>query len=288
MPIPLHREHTGKQILIVTQAFDPHADELLLLLRYMGQEPIRLNIEAVPADSLLSYRLARLPGCSPSHDPVNVDAVPQDLAHYTLFIDGRLIEAEQVGAVWWRRPGPYQFAGSLAPEEEALAVAETAAAMHSFWLALQAAGCFWISEPASLVQASNLPEQLRRAASLGFALPRSLVNTRPGEVQSFYRKCGGRLVYRMLSGGGVLPEEQRKRAGATAALIRQDHLASLESLVSVPAFFAECLPASRFYQIVVIGSQVYAAQSTGSLEAVPHWWSAQIAELSYEKDRKSV
>ncbi len=131
-------EQTSRHIVIVTQAFDPHTDELLVLLRYMGQDPIRINTECIPGDSLLSYTFAGSEHCLAPENTAQGGTAPADSGHYTLFIDGRLIEAEQIGAIWWRRPAPYRFIGTLQPEELHLATAETEQAMQGFWLALSA------------------------------------------------------------------------------------------------------------------------------------------------------
>lgn len=116
-------KQTERHILIVSQAFDPHTDELLVLLRYLGQEPIRLNTEAIPANSLLSSHLSR--GQARVGSACSWEREPGDGSRYTLLLDGRTFEAEHIGAVWWRRPAPYQFAGELSPEEQRLAEAET-------------------------------------------------------------------------------------------------------------------------------------------------------------------
>ncbi|MBV9691553.1 MAG: hypothetical protein JO202_17780 [Ktedonobacteraceae bacterium] len=280
-------QSTSQQILIVTQAFDPHADELIVLLRYLEQEPLRLNTEVIPADSLLSYTFSSgkhsaMSSPSLSSGPTVADQPIEPLEHYTLLVDGRLIDARRVGAVWWRRPAPYQFVGTLQPEEYRFAVAETEQAMHSFWLALMAQGCYWMSAPPILALARNLPEQLRRAHHYGFALPRSLVTTRSGKVRALYQETGGQVVYRVLSGLTSATEDGHVEPPATSAILTQDHLAALDAMVSVPGLFQERLPAQRLYTVVVLGDQIFTAQTTQTLEQVPHWWSPQTYELMYE------
>ncbi|HLZ64547.1 MAG TPA: hypothetical protein VKR06_47060 [Ktedonosporobacter sp.] len=274
------RQQAGSVILLVTQSFDPHADELLVLLRYMGEEPLRLNTEALPADSLLSYRFAAGSEAAVFWAPNQAD--PAVIGRCSLLLDGRVIDAAQIGSLWWRRPGGYQFGAALSPEEEILAVGETAQALQGFCLALTASGCYWMSEPEALVRASNLPEQLRRAHHFGFALPRSLLSTHPGEVRTFAQATGGRLVYRLLSANAPLPEQRRGIPTLTSAPLLEEHLATIEEFLSVPALFQERLQAQQFYQVVVIGEQVFAAASLGSLESLPHWWSPQVCELPYE------
>ncbi len=270
-------QRAKKSILIVTQAFDPHADELIVLLRYMGQEPIRLNTEAIPTDSLLSYTFARGVASLKLDDIEQGDTVQGEPGRYTLFIDGRQIEARFVQSIWWRRPAPYRFGGTLEPEELRIATEETEQAVQSFCLALSAQGCYWISSPAALALARNLPEQLRRAHSYGFATPRSLLTTRVGHVRTFYQETGGHMVYRMLS--SLVTGMQN---GARSALVTEELLAAFEGTVTVPSLFYEQLSAKRFFLAVVIGDQVFAAQTTGGEEEITHWWSPQIAELSYE------
>ena len=272
------------QILIVTQAFDPHADELIVLLRYMGQEPIRLNTEAIPANSRLSYTIVRGQERSAFDDTVGSRTAPQEAGSYTLFIDGRQIEAERIRAVWWRRPAPYQFAGDLQPEEARLATIETELAMQGFWLALNSQDCYWISAPSALTIARNLPEQFRRARSFGFATPYTLVTTRAGQAHTFYEETEGQMVYRMLSSLVTSAQSGQQPPTANATRVHEEMLASLEGMVSVPCLFHEHLPARRFWVVVVIGNEIFAAQTTGTklMDEVPHWWSPQVTKLSYE------
>ncbi len=273
-------QNAEKSILIVTQAFDPHADELMTLLRYMGREPIRLNTNAIPGNSLLSYTFAR-----GTDDLAHHGALVEDLARYTLFIDGRLIEVQQIQSVWWRRPAPYQFVGTLQPEELRLATAETEQAMQGFWLALIAQGCAWMSTPGALALASNLPEQMRRAHCYGFATPQTLITTRAAQMRAFYQATAGQMVYCLLSSLStpILDGRQQPAAQDSVALLSSDLLAAFEHMVSVPCLFYECLPAQQFLVVVVIADQVFAAQTTqrASLDQVTHWWSSQVSELSY-------
>jgi hypothetical protein len=272
-------ERTSRQIVIVTQAFDPHADELLILLRYMGQEPIRVNTEAIPGNSLLSYTFSDFEHHLTLDDVARSSAGSADAGRYTLLVDGRMIEAKQVGAVWWRRPAPYQFIGTLQPEELRLAIAETEQAVQGFWLALSAHGCYWMSSPEALARARNRPEQIRRAQSCGFATPRSLLTTRAGHLRAFYQETGGQLVYRTLA---TQDEHQGLSPQGSCALVSEEMLAAFEDMVSVPCLFHQHLAASRFLQVVVIGAQVFAAQSASELSQITHWWSPAVSELSYQ------
>jgi len=275
---------SSQSILIVTQTFDPHADELLVLLRYMGQEPIRVNTDAIPGDSLLSYTFARGADLV-SDDSTHYGATPEYLAHYSLFLDGRLIEAQSVGSLWWRKPAPYQFIGTLQPEELHLATAETEQAMQGFWQVLLAQGCFWISPPASLARACNLPEQIRRARHYGFATPRSIITTQAEQMRTFYQETQGQMVYRMLS-GLITPTDgyQSSTAHVSAVPVNLEQLALFETMVSIPCLFHERLPAWRFLFAVVIAGHVFVAQTTkeASFDQIACWWSPQICELPYE------
>jgi hypothetical protein len=272
-------EQTSQRIVIVTQAFDPHTDELLVLLRYMGQGPIRINTECIPGDSLLSYTFA---GSEHRLAPENMaqdGTEPADSGRYTLFIDGRLIEAEQIGAIWWRQPAPYRFIGTLQPEELLLATAETEQAMQGFWLALSTQDCYWMSDPMVIALARNRPEQIRRAHRCGFAIPRSLLTTHSGHLRTFYQETGGQVVYRMLS---TQDGHQCLAPQESGALVSEEMLAVFEDMVSVPCLFHQRLESSRFLQVVVIGTHVFAAQTSGKLSQVAHWWSPEVSELSYE------
>jgi hypothetical protein len=153
--------------------------------------------------------------------------------------------------------------------------------MQAFWLALEASGCYWISAPAALCASRNLPEQIRRAKSLGFATPRTLLTTRPGHLRTFWQETGGQLVYRALS--SLRPVTQAGTAVPVGAVpVSSEQLLAFEEAVSVPSLFHERLPATRFLQVVVIGEQVFAAQTNEDVSSIAHWWDQEVQLVAYE------
>ncbi|MEM8531853.1 MAG: MvdC/MvdD family ATP grasp protein [Chloroflexota bacterium] len=235
-----------RQILIVTREFDPHADEMLLALRYMRQDVVRLNLESIPTRSLFAL-------------DYNGTAWINKIV-----VDGRPINVERIGAVWWRRPGMYHLPDGLSQIEAQFAIAEINQAIHGFWGSMH---CYWMSHPHAITTAQHNPEQLYRACHFGFTIPRTLVTTNPAQAHAFYESCAGKVVFRVMSDPALVvmehdPASPEQVSHATPATrLAQHHLEMLDSICMVPCMFQEAPPMiSRLY-VVLIEEHLFAVEA---------------------------
>src|SRR3954468_4414794 len=108
----------GKEIVILTQRFDPHADYVIDTLCTMGQEPIRLNTEDIPLESKLWFDLddARWSG--------GIEIKTND----------RVIDLTNVRSFWWRRPEAFGLPSGLTNREIRFAKGELTHTLASMWL----------------------------------------------------------------------------------------------------------------------------------------------------------
>ncbi len=174
----VHGMAKKERIVIVTDKFDPHADMVIVELRQMGYQPVRLHPADFPvsASATLEFDQHHWSGeLSHSKGPIDLDAIK---------------------SIWWRRPEPHVIAADLPQKERDFALRETGHAFAGLWSILD---CYWMSVPFLIRLASNKIEQLQRAAQLGFRVPHTLVTNDPSQVQTFYERCGGNMVYKALA-----------------------------------------------------------------------------------------
>jgi hypothetical protein len=181
-------------IVIVTEEFDPHVDQVLVLLREMGHEPARVHTADIPQHTSLSL----------SYDGANWKNILQTRT--------RTIPLEEVRSIWWRRPARAQLPETLTPDEEAFARAEVTHALTGMWEMLEHS-CYWVSFPANIRKAGHKISQLELASRLGLQVPRTVVSTEPDCVRHFYEACHGQMIYKTLS----TPHPISLRSGSSKA-----------------------------------------------------------------------
>ena len=264
------------QIVVVTQMDDPHADEVITKLVGMGHEPVRLNTDDIPENVVISLGFAG------------------DVGAWTGTIDvqtnGRRIDVEAIRSVWWRRPGPYLLPDDFSAQEREFAVDEIDHALRGLWASLD---CYWVSYPESIRQASWKGGQLRRAAELGFEVPRTLVTTNPEAARAFYDDCGGQLCYKVLTdpflGAPKMaekhPEELAPEPHETpTTMITAAELEMLDSVRLVPCLFQEYVPKRLELRVTVIGEEVFAAEiHSQDHEKARVDWHGQYDGVSFRK-----
>src|SRR4051812_44701763 len=168
-------------ILIVTDVVDAHADYLISFLRERGHEPVRLNSSDVSARATLAGSL-------------DGDAWAGTIAIHD---SGRCVDLAAVRSIWWRKPNAFGLSGTITdPQQREFAIEESDHAIRGL---LSALDCYWISHPEHIRRAGFKLDQLRRAAVLGFDVPRTLITTDPDAVRTFHADCGGQIIYKVLT-----------------------------------------------------------------------------------------
>jgi glutathione synthase/RimK-type ligase-like ATP-grasp enzyme len=244
-------------IVIFTEELDPHVDEVLLLLREMGQEPARVHTADIPQHTSLSL----------SYDGASWKNILQTRT--------RTIPLEAVRSIWWRRPTPVQLPETLTPDEEAFARSEATQAITGMWEMLEHS-CYWVSFPANIKKAGHKISQLQRARNLGLEIPRTLVSNDPNSVRTFYEACNRRMIYKTI--GDPHPTSLRFESRAErqkynqehpyvnfarsiyTTLIREQDLARLDTVHLAPGIFQEYIPKRVELRVTVIGDEIFTAE----------------------------
>ena len=117
---------------------------------------------------------------------------------------------------------------------------------------------FWISHPDAIKIADNKLAGLKKAASLGLAVPRTLVTNDAERVQDFYHCCNGQMVIKLFRGWSG------EWAGTTYAVltnrVEPKHLERLDAVKNMPCLLQEYVPKELELRVTVIGREVFAAE----------------------------
>ncbi len=228
---------TGKQrIVIVTDEFDPHADRLILTLRAMGHEPLRIHPADFPSRSHVSFLLQ------------------QDQWSGYIQTQTHTIALEEIRSIWWRKPTPYQIPEDLSADERDFVRKELDHALHGLWSSLD---CYWMSYPTYIQFASYKPYQLQLATELGFTVPRTLITMDPAQVRDFYEACDGNIIYKVLSNPQVVKKTQK---AVYTTPITSDQIEVLETVRATPCQFQEYIPKKIELRVTVIGDDIFTAE----------------------------
>jgi hypothetical protein len=173
------------RIVIVSDTFDLHTDAVMIELRKMGHQPVRLHPADVPTAASVTL------------------ALDQQRWSGAFALPKGTLDLGDIRSIWWRRPKPHVFDAELSPKEREFARLETEHTFAGLWSFLD---CYWMSFPPCIRRASNKIEQLQRAAQLGFRVPRTLVTNDPARVQEFYETCGRHMIYKALANPGLLAQ----------------------------------------------------------------------------------
>ncbi len=234
-----------KQILIITNSNDLHADLVIDRLLDKRARFFRLNLDEFPSD----YEIEMQYG----------DGMPNGIL--SRLPTRTSISTAEVGAIWTRKAGEFRFSSDdLGPQEHAYAKAETEHILTSVLLTIEG---YWMNHPLAIRNSMWKGEQLRRAARIGFKVPPSLATTCGDAVRRFRSDVGGEIIFKPLSspdlGADQVEFEDRVVPGLATTLISEAHEEMLDSLRVVPGFFQQLIPKRYELRVTVIGQRVFAA-----------------------------
>ena len=226
------------QIVIVTDEFDPHTDAIMVLLRQMGHDPIRIHPADIPlkAEALAYYNGSSWQG--------------------QIATRKRTLILDEIRSIWWRRPGSPTLLPTLSAEEEPFASVEVDHVLKGMWHGLEQK-CYWMSFPPAIRKASYKLSQLQQATILGFQVPRTLVTTDPERIRQFYEACDEAIIYKTFSNPQPDPKTPR---GIYTTPIHEEQLARLDTIRTAPGLFQEYIPKQVELRVTVIGDELFTAE----------------------------
>ncbi len=259
----------GTQIIIVTDMQDSHADEIILALRAMKYDPIRLNTDEIPKNITMSFEM--------------YNKTWKGTFNHT--INNRTIDIENIRSIWWRRPGTFLLPDELSEQEREFAKKEIGYVFDSVWRLVD---CYWVSFPPDIRKANFKMHQLQRAAEFGFEVPRTLVTSNKEDLLSFYELCERRIIFKVLFdpflAQNTVPPQNAPILQTYTTLITDKELAQIDSIALAPCQFQELIPKRLELRVTIIGDEVFAAEiHSQTHEKTTLDWRHYDIELPYRK-----
>jgi glutathione synthase/RimK-type ligase-like ATP-grasp enzyme len=224
-----------KKVLLVTEQYDPTADNLILILRRRDAPFLRLNLDCYPEASRLTY---------------NTTANGFD---GSVESDGRVVTFGEIGSVWYRASHARGFPTGLAIEELEFARREAESVLD----ALPAVTDWhWINDPRRHREAGWKPAQLSVARQLGFTIPQTVISNDPAKVRDFCQRCGGEIIYKPLAQSMVLEPGKAIFTG----VVTGKELASLDLIKHSPGIFQELVFKAYEVRVTFIAGKNFAVK----------------------------
>lgn len=249
-------------VLIVGREFDPHVDQMLVMLHQLGIGCLRWRIETFPRESGLT-----------------LETVGGDHAG-CLRIDGREVDLRSVRSVWYRRMAPPDLPSHLTDEERRFAVGEARAALEGL---ARVCDWFWVNHPDKAKIAGSKMLQLKIAAELGFRIPRTLVTNEPEKVRDFFHANRGAVIYKPFNSGFFAGTQ---KVCYTTPLAAKD-LDNLDLIRLTPGLFQENVAKKLEVRVTAIGRTVFATEihSQAHAGAADDWRAVETSELLHRPHR---
>jgi glutathione synthase/RimK-type ligase-like ATP-grasp enzyme len=225
-------------ILVVTEADDRTATQVIAKLHERGAEVARFNPADFPSRASVSIGLAAA-------------------ATATLTSGAATIDLHRLDALWYRRPQPPVAHDEVRdPKVRRYLEAECAQYLLDTWNLLH---CRFVpAAPAVIARAELKASQLAIAKSAGFELPPTLVSNSPDEMLDFYLAHNGQIVSK-LPGPAFNRHLGESFARYTEVVARRD-LGYAASIRFGPAIFQAYVPKRVELRITVVGQRVFAAE----------------------------
>jgi len=163
-------------ILAISNPDDVHAPAVLEVLARMGERTAVLDQADLPRTVAVTIRRGLTePGATFTGLPGGPDP----------------LRAEELTAIWWRRPLPFAPHAELSPADAVFAAEQVQSAVSGIWGSVRAA---WMNEPWLDERANHKVAQLTVAVECGLDVPPTVITSVPGEARAFLDELEGRPV----------------------------------------------------------------------------------------------
>ncbi|MEQ1615497.1 MAG: MvdC/MvdD family ATP grasp protein, partial [Hyphomicrobiaceae bacterium] len=136
------------------------------------------------------------------------------------------------------------------PDARRMVVSEMAAALEGCILALEPV--LWVNHPQANQNTRNKVLQLRVAASVGFALPDTLITADPDRIRRCFARWDGQMVAKLVGGQVVGHTTDDQFVVHTMRLDAAD-LEDSQSLAASPAIYQRLVPKECDVRVTVVG-----------------------------------
>lgn len=228
-----------KQIVIVTEKFDPHADTVIKELSKQKHDVIRLNTDEIPTNTAISY------------------SVKYDIQQRIDILNSeRQIDLDHIRSIWYRRVGSYVLPSD--PIIQSFAFNEINHSIQSIWNFVDT---YWMSFPSDISKASWKGAQLKKAVQVCFDVPKSLITNDPNVAKDFMESCNDSVIYKTFSPGFFQnAKESSPPTVVHTSLLSKQNLNDLNTIKEVSALFQEYIPKAYELRVTVVGDELFAAK----------------------------
>lgn len=197
--------------------------------------------------------------------------------HGQLASRARVVELDEVGAVYYRRPTRFALPEGMSDADAVFAATEAQFGLGGVLGALDAR---WLNNPVRAAFAEYKPVQLQVAARSGLAVPRTLVTNDYDAAQKFATAVDGQVVCKTLS-SLVLSTGGQPRITYTTPL----DPAKLDptSLGTTAHFLQEFLPKSHDVRVTMVADRAFAVAIHANTDAARIDWRADYDALTYTR-----
>ena len=229
-------------VLLLTHSGDFYTIDLVAeALARRGARPFRLNTDLFPTSVKISARAG------------------DDQATHLITDAGAQVTTAEICAVWARKLWTPQMDVDLDERYREMCIRESVAALEGFLDALH--DTRWVNDIQRERAAENKQRQLRIAARAGLRIPRTLVTNDPAAARQFFLETEGRMVAKLLRPLTVSMNAPTLFVYTTQ--VREEDLASAETLRHSPMVFQELIPKAHELRIAWVAGEAF----TGALDA---------------------
>lgn len=249
------------RVLVVTYALDPTADYVLHELNARGVPFWRTDLSDFPLRTILTARLG------------------PDSNAWTGGWRGteRGIDLSELRTVWWRKPTPFEFAGSMSGPERAFAAAQ---AKQAITVLNSLPRVLWVNAPQHNADCTKAV-QLAAAVRSGLRVPETLITNEPDEVARFAKECGGRVVTKAL--GGIVHTEGGKRGQLYTRRVPSGQWDDPRIALTAHLFQREITDRAYEVRVTVVDLAVFAAAIHAPAGRSAVDWRPDASTFTYER-----
>jgi glutathione synthase/RimK-type ligase-like ATP-grasp enzyme len=222
-------------ILIISFPEDPHAQAVIDHLQQMKAPYHLMDLARFPQKARLTCR----------HDETGSHHYYSEEGHDPLNLD-------DIRAVWWRRPQPFELHDDLG-ESGHFAENECKEAIEGLWSVIER-HAVWINSPLFDEAAHKKTYQLALARDLGMRLPATCITNSPKQARRFVEERD-QLIYKPFA--GTVQEWRETR------LLKEADKTQLDQVRHAPVILQDYIDGPD-YRVTVIGQHIFPARIDAS------------------------
>ncbi|GIM87214.1 ATP-grasp ribosomal peptide maturase [Salinispora arenicola] len=188
----------------------------------------------------------------------------------------RQTRIEDVSAVYYRRPSPFQLADGLDDYERRWATQE---ARMGFGGLVAALPVQWVNHPHRMAAADYKPVQLAVAARCGLTTPRTVITNEARAARAFVAAAPDGAIYKPLRVRPYLDTDTGHLMALATTPVTAEQIT--DAVTGTAHLFQHQIPKDHELRVTVIGRRVFAARIDAHSDAARIDWRTDYDNLTY-------